>query len=219
MELASRNLTAHYVYPYSAKKSGRSATPGREGGKHSAKSSITARRATVEIQAARRVETGKQGLNGFCSGGSPGLFPGSKNGAVSPLLESNETGGPGRGLFEPDIVLPSQFFATLARRAPIKRGECQLLIAVLEDAVHCFQKYVFARTRRERRLFDEAEAWMMRCDAVLPEDDRPALSFEYICAALGLDPDYLRYGLKRWREHELTGTSAQHSAALSPSAA
>lgn len=221
MEPASRNVTAHHVYPYSAKKSGRGTIVGREGGKHSARSSLTARRVTVEVQSGWRAEGGKQSFNGFHSGtgGSPVVFPGPGNGAVSPLLEGSEKGAPSGGMFEPDIMLPSQFFATLARQAPIKRGECQLLIAVLEDAVHCFQKYIFARSRRERRLFDEAETWMMRCDVVLPEDQRPALSFEYICEALGLDPDYLRHGLKRWREHQLTGASAQHPAALSPSAA
>jgi hypothetical protein len=31
----------------------------------------------------------------------------------------------------------------------------------------------------------------------------PRFSFEFICAALGIDADYLRGGLRRWRESQL----------------
>jgi hypothetical protein len=120
-------------------------------------------------------------------------------------------------LFEPDILLPEQYFATLVGRGAHKRGECQLLIAILEDAVHCFQKYLFAQTRQERRFFEEAEQWMMRPDAALGENERPAVSFEYICAVLDLDPDYLRYGLRRWREHQCEGAIRSRPGARAPS--
>ena len=104
--------------------------------------------------------------------------------------------------FEPDVVLPVQFFATVRRQAPAKRGECQLMIAVLEDAVHCFQKYALARDRQGRRLFREAEEWMMddAQRAAAPRGEELTLSFKYVCDVLGLDPAYLRGGLRRWRE-------------------
>ena len=108
-------------------------------------------------------------------------------------------------LFEPDVVLPAQFFATVRRQAPAKRGESQLLIAVLEDAVHCFQKYLLARDREGQRLFREAEAWMM--EETRPVGDEPTLSFRYVCDMLDLDPLYLRSGLQRWRERHLAGTA------------
>lgn len=103
--------------------------------------------------------------------------------------------------FEPDVMLPSQFFGTLRRQAPTKRGECQLMVAVLEDAVHCFQKYSLARDRQGQRLFREAEEWMM-VDA-WPAGDEPTLSFQYVCDMVGLDALYLRGGLRRWRERQL----------------
>jgi hypothetical protein len=105
------------------------------------------------------------------------------------------------GLFEPDVVLPTQFFGTLRRQAPTKRGECQLLVAVLEDAVHCFQKYLLANDRQGQRLFREAQQWMMTEGA--PTEDGPMLSFGYVCEMLGLDPSYLREGLHRWCERQL----------------
>ena len=37
-------------------------------------------------------------------------------------------------LFEPDTIVPSQFFANQRTQAPSKRGEYRLLVAVLEDS-------------------------------------------------------------------------------------
>jgi len=105
-------------------------------------------------------------------------------------------------LFEPDILVPTQFFSTTMSRVAHKRGEYQLLIAILEDAVHCYQKYFRAQTRQERRLFQEAEAWLMRSGATAGEGNRPVVSFGYICAVLDLDPEFLRCGLRRWREQQ-----------------
>jgi hypothetical protein len=115
------------------------------------------------------------------------------------------------GLFQPDVVLAPQFFATLRRQAPRKQGECQLLIAVLEDAINCFQKYVFAGDTYGRRLFQEAEQWMMEKNPERPpsNDEEPSLSFEYVCEVLGLDPDYLRHGLRRWRDAQVAHARSQ----------
>ncbi|MBP1684564.1 MAG: hypothetical protein H6Q33_707 [Deltaproteobacteria bacterium] len=108
-------------------------------------------------------------------------------------------------LFQPDIVLAPQFFATLRRQAPRKKGEWLLIIAVLEDAIACFQKYLFARDPHGQRLFREAWDWIM-----LPpprptprDEDAPGFSFEYICDVLGLEPDYLRRGLRNWGDAQL----------------
>ena len=104
-------------------------------------------------------------------------------------------------LSEPDLILPPQYFATLRRQGPSKRGECQLLAAVLEDAVNCFQKYLLAPDKQGQRLFREAQEWMMTEGA--PTEDGPALSFGYICEVLGLDPGYVRGGLQRWSSRRL----------------
>jgi hypothetical protein len=105
--------------------------------------------------------------------------------------------------FQPDILLASQFFARLRHRAVGGEPERQLLIAVLEDGVSCFQEYILANRPRDRRLFREAQNWIMCADAARGEEERPAVSFEYICEVLGFDPDYLRAGLRRWQERQL----------------
>ncbi|HWP58627.1 MAG TPA: hypothetical protein VNL14_12120 [Candidatus Acidoferrales bacterium] len=80
------------------------------------------------------------------------------------------------------------------QRATRLQGEKALLLAVLEDAIGCFQKYRRARDRRGRQLFLEAEAWFMEAK------DSSLFSFTSICDFLGLDPQYLRQGLRRWEE-------------------
>jgi len=48
------------------------------------------------------------------------------------------------GLFEPDALLPAQFYAAFRGGSSV-RGEKRLMLAVLEDALDCFQKYAVAR--------------------------------------------------------------------------
>src|SRR6266851_10492325 len=79
-----------------------------------------------------------------------------------------------------------------------QQPECRLLWAVLENAVETYMKNATATSRRGKRLFREAEEWIMQ------DDPTWLCSFVSICHILGLDPDYLRMGLKRWR----TRTSA-----------
>ncbi len=76
-------------------------------------------------------------------------------------------------------------------------GERRLLLAVLEEAVTCFQTYLYARNASGRRLFLEAEQWLRSGDS------EALCSFESICTVLGIDADYIRHGLDRWRERKL----------------
>lgn len=110
-----------------------------------------------------------------------------------------ESGAVGVELLQPDVVLPIQFFGPLRTRVPDKGGEYRLLVAVLEDAVRCFQCHAFARDYRSRRLFEETKSWILDRGGGA---DR-AFSFEYICAVLDLDADGLREGLQRWRQERL----------------
>jgi len=81
----------------------------------------------------------------------------------------------------------------LVRERINKQPECGFLWAVLENGLADYMKYAPATGRRGKRLFREAEAWVM-------EDDPTWLcSFVSICHVLGIDPDYLRTGLQRWR--------------------
>ncbi len=97
-------------------------------------------------------------------------------------------------MFEPDTLLPEQYFTLLGRK-PLQ-GEKRLLLAMLEDAVHCFQTYLLAKKPHERRLFQEAEEWIDSTDALW------FFSFENICDVIGINPSRMREALKAWKEEQ-----------------
>ena len=90
-------------------------------------------------------------------------------------------------------VPPAQFYGPRASLAD-GRPEAVLMRAVLEDALLCFQKGLVHSERRVQRLAREAEEWLFS------DDTRWPFSFVSICAVLGLEPAYLRRGLRRWRQ-------------------
>jgi hypothetical protein len=96
-------------------------------------------------------------------------------------------------LAEPEVLMPSQYLDLLRGHSPYE-GEKRLMLAVLEDAISCFQKYSGADQGRRERLFKEAEEWL------LDQDSTWAFSFETICQTLDLNPEYLRTGLLRWKD-------------------
>ena len=74
--------------------------------------------------------------------------------------------------------------------------EKRLLIAVLEHAVDDFRTYAVVPTGRGRWLFMEVASWF-RSPAV------GLFDFEGICQATGLDPDFIRGGLRSWYDSAL----------------
>lgn len=90
----------------------------------------------------------------------------------------------------PALVLPEQFFAEFSKRPGID-SERRLMLAVLEDAVYCFQRYALARDPRGTFEFEEARRWIDSADREWP------FSFENICDVLGLDTGYIREGLRK----------------------
>ena len=89
--------------------------------------------------------------------------------------------------FEPDTLLPEQLDLP-GRQAP--QGERLLMLAVLEDALDCYRRCHGSRDPATRLLFDETRAW------VESRDRDTLFSFESICEALDIDPDYLRRRLR-----------------------
>jgi len=85
----------------------------------------------------------------------------------------------------------------------IREGEEKLMLAMLENAVKYFQKYVLARKPSGKKLFQEAEEWF------LEKDSDAFFSFENICETLGLHPDYIRQGLLCWKEAKLKTYSVE----------
>ncbi|TAJ98364.1 hypothetical protein EPO44_11760 [bacterium] len=96
-------------------------------------------------------------------------------------------------LFQPDTLLPAQYLETFRKKGYLE-PEKRLMLAVLEDAIACFQKYPFARDSKGRALFREAEEW------IVEEGSDWLFSFENICEVLALDPQYVRQGLLRWKQ-------------------
>ncbi len=96
------------------------------------------------------------------------------------------------GLFEPDALLPSQFYAAFRVGSAIA-GEKRLMLAVLEDAVDCYRKHATSREGQGLQLFRDVEVW------ITSRDRRWYYSYENICDTLEIDADYLREGLSRSR--------------------
>jgi len=74
------------------------------------------------------------------------------------------------------------------------------MLAVLEDALDCFQKYAIARDGHGQQLFDEAQHW------ITSNDRGWFFSYENICETLEINPEYLRRGLETWRLGAANGT-------------
>jgi hypothetical protein len=100
------------------------------------------------------------------------------------------------GLFEPDTLLPIQYFEAM-RRKHLLEGEKRLVLSVLEDAIECFMKCIDSPTNKGQRLFRDAEEWINL------EDKKWVFSFDNVCDMLDINPEYMRRGLHDWKERKL----------------
>jgi len=96
-------------------------------------------------------------------------------------------------LFQLDPVLPAEYQDTFRRKTHLE-PEKDLMLAVLEDAVTCFQKYARARHSKSKQMFREAEEW------ILEKNSKYFFSFEHICESLGFEPGYVLHGLMKEQE-------------------
>jgi hypothetical protein len=96
-------------------------------------------------------------------------------------------------LFEPDALMPEQFFAGLGKEAGAV-NERGLMLAILRDAVECFQKYALARDPQGEDLHRDAAEWIFSNEREWP------FSFENICDVLGVSAEYIRAGLAPLRK-------------------
>lgn len=67
------------------------------------------------------------------------------------------------------------------------------MLAVVQNALDDYQRYIFAEDRAGRELFEEVAVWI---DCVDRDD---LFSFENISETLDIDPGYLRRGIAAWR--------------------
>ncbi len=91
-----------------------------------------------------------------------------------------------------DLILPCQYYDVSGGHR--LSGEQRLMLALLTDAINVYQKGAHARLTPARRLYVDAERWIMR--------DTPganALSFTIVCEALGIDAGLLRRRVIGWK--------------------
>jgi hypothetical protein len=100
--------------------------------------------------------------------------------------------------FEAESILPSQFFEGRKKNEALE-PEKRLMLAVLTDAVRCYQVGFCAQKPSRIRAFREAEEWLFSAEGYGP------FSCENVCYALGITPDYLRKMLRKWRVRRLDG--------------
>ena len=91
--------------------------------------------------------------------------------------------------FEPDFLVPVQFFDLTRRRSTLD-GETRLVFAVLEDAVRCYVRTVNSSRRCDREQFAEVGRWFHA-----EVGTHSPFSFEYVCDVLGIEPAALRQRL------------------------
>ena len=96
-------------------------------------------------------------------------------------------------LFQPDIILPSQYRDSQQRRTP-QDPDKRLMLAILEDAVGCFRNGLNVRDHRRRELSKDSEAWIRE------ENGDRLFSFEHVCDILGVDARSIRNELLKWQQ-------------------
>ena len=98
----------------------------------------------------------------------------------------------------PEGLLPVQF-VELLQRPTERKPEVRLMVAVLEEGLRTFCACAGSPGARNQRLFREAAEWFGSSDASWP------FAFEYICDALGLEPEWIRKLLGRWEARRRAG--------------
>ena len=106
-----------------------------------------------------------------------------------------------KSLFQPDILLPTQYLY-MSQPKSVMIPEERLLLGLLMDALYCFQKYCFSSDKDGTAFFREAEAWIMDDDLSSP------FSFSGACEYLDVEADYLRRRVFQWRDRQLVSRAA-----------
>ncbi len=112
----------------------------------------------------------------------------------SSLAAESLAGGNITFLFQRDSLITGRYFSDRVGKTLVP--EKKLMLAVLEDALGCFQDHCSAKHGKRKQLYDNVHQWFFD-----PADDR-VFSFSNICSALGFEPDYIRKGLAQWRKKE-----------------
>ena len=85
------------------------------------------------------------------------------------------------GLFEPDTLLPIQYFEAM-RRKHLLEGEKRLILSVLEDAIECFMKCIDCGHQQGSAAVSRRRRWINL------EDKHWVFSFDNVCDMLDINP-------------------------------
>jgi hypothetical protein len=106
---------------------------------------------------------------------------------------------------ESDLILPCQYCDISSGYG--LSGEQRLMLALLTDALNVYQKGALSRLTRLRRLYVDAERWILADRA-----HGNAFSFTTVCDALGINPELLRRRIIDWKH----AVCSQHRRDSSP---
>src|SRR5438309_4534222 len=101
-----------------------------------------------------------------------------------------------------EAILPLQFHGSrrgIRSIEPLRR----LMVAMLVDAVRCFQTKIEADRPSTRQDFAEVRRW------IFSDDENGIFSFRAVCEALEIDSHTIREGLVRWQEKRLVAEKPQ----------
>jgi hypothetical protein len=114
--------------------------------------------------------------------------------------QANRTGENSATVMQTDVLTAPQYADD--RRGRSLEPEKSLMLAILEDALRCFQEHHLAHCGNAKRIFQDAQRWLFGAY------DDWVFSFENICAILGFDPQYIRRGLRAWEEKQVSAERA-----------
>ncbi len=108
-------------------------------------------------------------------------------------------------VFAPEAVYPEQFYGI--RERGLRGGERRLMAAVLADGVEAYVSYWLDHHKHLAEDSSDVVDW------VEIKDSSYVFSFDVVCESLGIDPDYLRLGLKRFVETVRSSENNERSSA------
>lgn len=97
-----------------------------------------------------------------------------------------------------EAVLPIQFYGGrrgTRRTEPLRR----LMVAMLFDAVRCFQTKLESRQPARQQEFAEVQSWLFS------DKENGPFSFKAVCDGLEIDPQAIRKELTHWQQQRLSG--------------
>jgi len=89
--------------------------------------------------------------------------------------------------------MPAHYYQDARTQQPEAEATRRLTLAVMEDALRCFQRYAERPNSDNQKALAQAEAW------ISDRNGQGPFAFRNICETQGIPPDKLRDGIHQWR--------------------